>query len=95
MENKSGKHALNLMDRSSLAIEGVQHVASFDEAEIILATTMGVLSIRGEGLHITQLNLELGKLVVEGHVGSLEYSDDRGVKGMKNRGKGILDRILR
>ena len=89
------KHSLMLGERSKAQVSGVQQVGSFDEEEVILETKMGVLVIKGEGLHITQLNLEEGNLMVEGYVNAITYSDDKGVKGFKSRGKGILERMLR
>lgn len=97
METKVGvvKHRITITDRGWTSVEGVEHVSSFDEAEIILDTKMGVLVLKGEGLHITQLNLDSGSLVVEGFVVSIDYTDEKGAKGLKNKGKGFLERILR
>ena len=93
--NNGARHQITLLDRSSLAIDGVNNVGSFDEELITLETNMGVLTIKGDGLHITQLNLDENRLVVRGHISALNYLEDAGVKGIKNRGKGILDRLLR
>ena len=41
----------------------MQDVRSFDEQEIILETELGVLLIRGSGLHIGRLTLEKGEIV--------------------------------
>ncbi|WP_066634318.1 sporulation protein YabP [Desulfolucanica intricata] len=84
-----------LTDRKHLALEGVQHVGSFDEREICLDTNMGFLLLKGEDLHITQLNLDSGRLVVEGYISSMEFQDGRSAKGMKAKGKGVLSRILK
>lgn len=86
-------HNLSLSGRKELTLEGVQHVETFDEAEIVLETSMGTLVLRGEGLHITSLNLETGSLTAEGFFKSLQYQEGR-EKG-KARGKGIWKRILK
>ena len=41
---------------------------SFDETEILMDTEMGMLSIKGKGLHISKLNLEKGEADLEGQV---------------------------
>jgi len=95
MQTGTSKHQITLQDRANLAVDGVNNVGSFDEEEIILETQLGILLIKGSGLNITQLNLDEGRLVVSGHISAMEYSEDKGVKGIKNRGKGFLDRLLR
>lgn len=92
---KQPAHKLLMNDRSSLAVDGVNHVGSFDEREIILETQMGVMLLRGDNLHITQLNLDDGNLLVEGFITSIEYTEDKGGKNFKARGKGILDKIFK
>lgn len=82
-------HSVSLSGRKQLVMEGVKHVDSFDEKEIVLETNMGRLLLKGEGLHITQLNLETGNLAAEGFFNSLQYVES------KPRGKGVLSRILK
>ncbi len=86
-------HSLSLTGRKELTLEGVQHVETFDETEIVLKTCMGTLILKGEGLHITSLNLETGKLAAEGFFTALIYQEGR-EKG-KAGGRGILKRILK
>lgn len=86
-------HSVSISGRKQLVLAGVQRVESFDDSEIILETNMGMLILKGEGLHITQLSLESGNLAAEGFFASLQYMENRG-KG-KSRGKGVLSRILR
>ena len=74
-------HSLVLDGRERLSITGVQDVASFDEASIVAQTTMGLLVIRGENLHIERLSLELGELIVDGEVSSLDYEQESGGGG--------------
>lgn len=90
-----GKHLLSIEGRKKLKLEGVQHVGSFDEQEITLDTNMGFLQLKGEGMHITHLNLDQGSLVVEGFINSLEYVEGRTAKGTKAKGKGFINRLLK
>ena len=74
-------HKVALVDRKRLEITGVEEVESFDENSIIMSTSQGDLTVRGEGLHIETLSLDGGALRVEGTVESLTYEDrieDRG-----------------
>jgi sporulation protein YabP len=94
VDEKTG-NKLVLTDRRLLFLEGVEHVGTFNENEIALDTNMGFLALRGQGLHITQLNLEEGKMVVEGVIASLEFIENKSAKGARSRGKGILSRIMK
>ncbi|HHV34516.1 MAG TPA: sporulation protein YabP [Syntrophomonadaceae bacterium] len=85
---------LTLSNRERLETSGVQKVISFDEQEINLETVIGSLILRGEGMHITHLDLTAGDLVVEGLITSLEYSEQRSKK-IRARGKNILERLIK
>ncbi len=97
MESKGEgtKHRVTVTDRGLTSVEGVEHVGSFDEEEIVLDTKMGVLILKGEGLHIIQLNLDEGNLLVEGFVKSVDYADERSSKSLKGKGKGLIQRLLK
>ncbi|OPY56721.1 MAG: Spore protein YabP [Pelotomaculum sp. PtaU1.Bin035] len=89
--NERVGHSIAIHGRKQLAVEGVQHVGSFDDSGITLETNMGTLVLKGEGLHITQLSLETGTVAAEGFFASLQYVEDKG----KAKGKGLLSRILK
>ena len=65
-----------LKDRRRLMISGVRHVESFNEECIVLDTELGILVVRGVGMHINKLNVETSELDVEGDIGSCEYLDN-------------------
>lgn len=94
MEEKP-KNRLELTDRHLLKLDGVEQVGTFDEKEISLATNMGFLLLKGEGMHITELNLEKGKLTVEGYISSMHFIEGKSIKDSKNKGKNILNRIFK
>lgn len=87
------EHSLLLKDRKTLEMTGVSNVNTFDEQEIILETVMGYLYVIGDQLHISMLNLDDGKVVVEGNITNIEYKADG--KDIKARGKNILTRLLK
>ena len=77
-ENRTAlpQHNLIIEGRGRAAISGVTDVESFDENEIIMATSMGVLFLRGTGLRIDRLSLDTGDVTIEGTIIKLEYEDD-------------------
>lgn len=87
-------HEIKLNNREELKMTGVSHVESFDEKEIILETCLGVLVIKGEELSIKQLNLEDGNVAIDGMVKSLCYAEEGLLKDMKNKSKGLLNRMF-
>ena len=48
---------------------------SFDLREILLETSEGMLTIKGNDLHINRLSVEKGDLEVEGKVDALLYTE--------------------
>ena len=68
-------HSLTLNDRKSLYLTGVRDVASFDEKQLIMHTDAGQISISGEGLHVSELVLEEGRVAVEGQVDAIQYTN--------------------
>ena len=91
-EKKDKKHTFYMQDRKELHLSGVQDVRSFDEQEIILDTEMGVLIIRGGGLHMGRLTLEKGESDIDGRVDSFVYTDK---KGHGKNGESFFARLLR
>ena len=66
-------------------------VQSFDENTILLETVEGMLTIKGNGLHVSRLNLDKGEADVEGLVDSLVYTDK---KTLAKKGEGLLTRLF-
>lgn len=77
----AGEHTLTLTERSLATLTGVEDVECFNEQIIVLRTSLGSLTLTGEGLNISQLNLGEGKLVVEGEISAAEYSRKKSSAG--------------
>lgn len=88
-KNTIWRHQISLVEREELTVDGVVSLGSYDEQNVTLDTEEGPLLIKGEGLHITQLNLEKGHIVVAGLVASLQYEQQSGGR------RGLLGRIFR
>ena len=71
-DNISKAHKLMMLNRKSMEITGVEDVISFDTKEVLLETTMGILTIKGEDLKVNRLSIEKGELEIEGTVDSME-----------------------
>lgn len=79
-KRKARSHSIVMENRRKASLTGVNDVASFHEQEIVLKTDEGEITIIGEQMHISQLSLDEGRLVVEGLIGGLEYVDAPVVK---------------
>ncbi len=91
VDKVSKGHRLVMENREQIALTGVKRVQSFDPKEIILETELGILSIKGEQLSIKLLNLEEGKIDLQGHVSALIYQ--RNSSGGTRQG--FINRIFR
>ena len=67
-------HNLIMENRKTMRISGVKDIDAFSENRIVLNTVMGELVIKGEELHIGDLNAESGDLSMTGCVNSITYS---------------------
>ena len=74
-EDKKPKHQVVLERRESISVTGVRDVISFDEEVVVVDTAMGVLVLRGSGMHVNRLNLESGELNLDGELNTLSYED--------------------
>lgn len=84
-------HQLTLNNRNLLAIDGVINLGSYEEELLILETVAGVLEIKGRQLHVQQLNIDQGRVVIDGDICSLVYTDQDLVK----KGKGFLSKLIK
>lgn len=82
-------HDLSMSNREQLSMNGVKEVLSFNENQIFLETGLGSCVIKGVNLHIQHLNLDNGRLVVNGYVNTIDYD----VKG--NKAKGFINKIFK
>lgn len=73
----AGRHSLSLEGREKMRISGVEDVSGFDETVVILRTTQGDLTVRGEALHIERIDLDVGQLDLQGKVTELRYDETR------------------
>ncbi len=69
---------IHIEDRNRISISGVEQVDSFNETTILLSTIKGELSIKGEELNISKLNLDDGSVKISGMINSISYISKEG-----------------
>lgn len=82
-----GRHSFVSESRENIKLRGVEEVISFDEREVVLRTECGGMTIEGEGLHIGVLNVEEGRVEVDGKIDGLYYFDNTQAQKKKLFGK--------
>ena len=85
-------HKLLMTNRKGISLTEILDVISFDLREILLETSEGMLTIKGNDLHINRLSVEKGDLEVEGRVDALLYSEVVSAKAM---GESFLGRMFK
>lgn len=89
---KQRVHKLMLTNRRTCTINGVSDVLSFDIHEILLETDQGMLTLKGDDLHVNRLTLEKGEVDVDGKIDSLTYSD---TTGYHNKGESFISKLFK
>ena len=83
-------HVVNIDNRERISVTEVTDIESFNEEIIFLALKNGGLIIRGEDLHIQKLDLEEGRVLISGAIGSAVYTEKK-----DRQEKGFLKKILK
>lgn len=68
------KSNLILENRKKLILTGVIEVISFNEVVIMLNTSLGSMTIKGEGLRMNKLDVQNGEVIIVGTINSCIYS---------------------
>lgn len=86
-------HEISLFNREKGNMTGVVDVMLFNSQQILLETVQGMLTIKGQELHVSRLQLEQGEVDIEGKVDCLIYTQG-GISGRKQKGN-VLKRMFR
>ena len=78
-------HSVSMDDRCRLNVTGADDVESFDETTIVMNTSQGNLIVRGSGLHIGKISLDVGEIKVEGMITDLNYEEKAHTGGFWSR----------
>ena len=85
-------HKVSIEAREKTTITGVKDVVEFDLNQVILETSMGMLSFKGNDLKVTRLSLDKGEVDVRGNVDSLEYTK---ISDYSEKGKSFIKRMFK
>lgn len=77
--------SVNIENRERISVTGVKRVDSFDESEVSAHLESAQVSVYGQGLHISRLDLDNGILIVDGFISGVEYSDSDIKSGFLSR----------
>ena len=93
-ENKetAAKHSVVIEDRSRIKINCVDDVESFNEEKAVVYTSMGVMVITGYNFKVSRLNVDDGRLEIEGEIDKLEYTE---APDNRDGGGGFFGRLFR
>lgn len=72
-------------NREKISITGIKQVDSFDESEVSARFENSSVSVFGQGLHISRLDLDNGILVIDGFITGIEYSENQSHQGILSR----------
>ncbi|MBO5853027.1 MAG: sporulation protein YabP [Clostridia bacterium] len=81
-------HNLVMEQCKQINLTGVSEVKTFDEETVVLDTSKGTLTIRGENLIINSFSATSGDLFMQGEIWALVYAGNQ-------KGAGFLKRILK
>lgn len=86
MEEKNNViHNVVIEQCKAINMTGVKEVKAFDEETVVLDTSKGTLTIKGEALLINSFSAESGDLLMQGNIWALVYSGDKTDKGFLRR----------
>ncbi len=91
VEEKKQKreHSAVIDCRKRLTLTGVTEVGDFDSSHVSAITDYGVVTVRGNGLKIGKLSVDIGEVTVDGEVGAVFYSEPEEEKS------GFLSRLFK
>ncbi len=89
MRLPSAPNNISVEGRERIAVSGVTEVETFNEQQVVMGTTLGRLTVHGDGLHVEKLSVDSGDVLIFGRMDSLEYED-----GGKETG-GFFSRLFR
>ena len=90
MEKYAESHGnITLVARNSLTTDAVIDVLSFDEGLVSLSTSLGLLVVEGEEMHVKKMDMEAGRVELEGKISAVYYTDESSThkKGLFGRRK--------
>jgi sporulation protein YabP len=79
-------------NRKKLDISGVNNVITFNDINVVLQTTLGMLNLKGRDMRVNKLNVENGDMSIEGEIISMIYTTKDDTAGKK---RSLLAKLLK
>ncbi|NLK71886.1 MAG: sporulation protein YabP [Clostridiales bacterium] len=86
---KTNNQNIFVENRQKISITEVQDVESFDDELIQVSTPKGKIVIKGLNLQVQKLDLEEGKVIINGSINAINYIEK------EDKGKSFLGKILK
>ena len=90
-DNVYGNQEIKIIDRSSISLNGINKIVSFDDEEFLMETTMGNLQLLGESFELLKLDTTNGIVKIKGKINSLNYLDGKN----KNKEGNIITKLFK
>ncbi len=84
-------HSITINERKNIIITGVKKIESFDEEEFFMETSMGNLTLKGQGLEIIKLDTYQGNVSIKGKLDSISYSEGQ----VKEKDGGLFNKLFK
>lgn len=92
MNQTSKQHKMILNNRKNCSLTGILDVLSFDTREVLLETELGMLTIKGQDLHVNRLSVEKGEVDLDGHIDSYTYTE---TSSFHAKGESLFSRLFK
>ncbi len=89
MDSNLVSHNINIDERNLITATGINKVVSFDEETVNLESVLGRIAVKGEKLHVSSFDEDIGSLKITGTVHGIIYLADN-----KNQ-SGFFSRLFR
>ena len=83
------QHHLIVENRQSLTATGILSILSYDAQSAILDTSLGVLTIGGRSLCVSELSVQSGEVKITGEIEFIQYAAQKQERG------GLWQRLVR
>ena len=90
MDDVIREHKVVIEDRKTISISAVEDVESFDEEKIVVLCDECTMTVSGSEFRINKLNVDDGKLEIEGNINEITYSEN-----VAESGGGLFKRLFR
>lgn len=89
-EKEARQSNITLESREKLSIDGVVEVISYHEAEVLIATAVGLLRVLGEKMQILDLSVNSHRCLITGQVNGMIYE-----KTVSEQKQGFWSRLFK